>query len=188
MSTQTKQSSCVLIKEATSTHLMVDLWNLWTSSPLPRKQLLINGKWCHYAMSESMDSYRQAVGHMEVRPIRENKTQFCPRSSRIHTTIWMHHMDAEKARGKKLDGNCIRMLRVILNKSWRQHPTNQQLYGHLPPISKTIQIRRTRHSGHCWRSKDKLISDVHLWTPADRRARVGQQVRTYLQQLCTDTG
>ena len=33
---------------------------------------------------------------------------------------------------KKLDGNYTRMLRAILNKSWRQHPTKQQLYGHLP--------------------------------------------------------
>ena len=66
---------------------------------------------------------------------------------------------------KKLDGNYTRMLRVILNKSWRQHPTRHQLYGHLPPITKTIQVRRTRHAGHCWRSKDELVSDVLLWTP-----------------------
>ena len=66
---------------------------------------------------------------------------------------------------KKLDGNYIRMLWAILNKSWRQHPTRHQLYGHLPPIMKTIQIRRTRHAGHCWRSRDELISDVLLWTP-----------------------
>ena len=39
---------------------------------------------------------------------------------------------------KKLDGNYTRMLRAILNKSWRQHPTKPQLYGHLPPISKTM--------------------------------------------------
>ena len=45
---------------------------------------------------------------------------------------------------KKLDGNYTRMLRAILNKSWRQHPTRHQLYGHLPPITKTIQVRRTR--------------------------------------------
>ena len=45
---------------------------------------------------------------------------------------------------KKLDGNYKRMLRAILNKSWRQHPTRHQLYGHLPPITKTIQVRRTR--------------------------------------------
>ena len=56
------------------------------------------------------------------------------------------------------------MLRAILNKSWRQHPTRHQLYGHLPPITKTIQVKRTRHAGHCWRSRDELIRDVLLWT------------------------
>ena len=45
---------------------------------------------------------------------------------------------------KKLDGNYTRMLRAILNKSWWQHPTWHQLYGHLHPITKTIQVRRTR--------------------------------------------
>ena len=47
------------------------------------------------------------------------------------------------------------MPRAILNKSWRQHPTKHQLYDHLPPITKTIQVRRTRHAGHCWRSKER---------------------------------
>ena len=41
---------------------------------------------------------------------------------------------------KRLDGNHARMLRAILDKSWRQHPTKQQLYGHLPPITKTIKV------------------------------------------------
>ena len=40
---------------------------------------------------------------------------------------------------KKLDSNYTRMLRAI--KSWWQHPTRHQLYGHLPPITKTIQVR-----------------------------------------------
>ena len=66
---------------------------------------------------------------------------------------------------KKLDSNYTRMLRAILNKSWRQHPTRHQLYGHLPPITKTIQVRQTRHAGHCWRSRDELISDVLLCPP-----------------------
>ena len=61
--------------------------------------------------------------------------------------------------GKKLEGNYTRMLWAILNKSWRQHPTRHQLYGHLPPITKTIQVTRTRHAGHCWRSRDELISE-----------------------------
>ena len=89
---------------------------------------------------------------------------------------------------KKLDGNYTRMLRAILNKSWRQHSTRHQLYGHLPPITKTIQVRRTRHAGHCWRSRDELISDVCLWTPTLGRAKAGRPTRTYIQQLCEDTG
>ena len=80
------------------------------------------------------------------------------------------------------------MLWAILNKSWRQHPTRHQLYGHLPPITKTIPVRRTRHAGHCWRSKDELISDVLLWTPTYGRAKAGWPARTYIQQLCEDTG
>ena len=81
-----------------------------------------------------------------------------------------------------------RMLRAILNKSWRQHPTRRQLYGHLPPITKTIQVRRARHAGHCWRSKDELVSDVLLWTPTYGQAKAGRPARTYIQQLCEDTG
>ena len=89
---------------------------------------------------------------------------------------------------KKLEGNYTRMLRAILNKSWQQHPTRHQLYGHLPPITKTIQVRRTRHAGHCWRSRDELIRDVLLWIPTHGRAKAGRPARTYIQQLCEDTG
>ena len=77
---------------------------------------------------------------------------------------------------------------LILNKSWRQHPTKHQLYRHLPPITKTIQVRRARHAGHCWRSRDELISDVLLWTPTYGRAKAGRPARTYIQQLCKDMG
>ena len=89
---------------------------------------------------------------------------------------------------KKLDGNYTRMLRAVLNKSWRQHPTRHQLYDHLPPITKTFQVRRTRHAGHCWRSRDELISDVLLWTPTHGRAKAGRPARTCIQQLYEDTG
>ena len=113
---------------------------------------------------------------------RWNETQFLPGSGHIDTAIWVHYME------KKLDGNYTRMLRAILNKSWRQHPKRHQLYGHLPPITKTIQVTRTRHAGHCWRSRDELIRDVLLWTPTHGRAKAGRPVRTYIQQLCEDAG
>ena len=80
----------------------------------------------------------------------------------VGTAIWM----LIKRMAKKLDGNYTRMLRAVLNKSWWQYPIKQQLYGHLSPITKTIQVRRIRHAGHCWRSKDELISDILLWIPS----------------------
>ena len=87
-------------------------------------------------------------------------------------TTWM----LTKRLEKKLDGNYTRMLRAILNKSWRQLPTRHQLYGHQPPIAKTIHARRTRHAGHCWRIKDELIRDVVLWTPAYGQAKQDDQL------------
>ena len=89
---------------------------------------------------------------------------------------------------KKLDGNYTRMLRAILNKSWRQRPTKQQLHGHLPPITRTIQVRRTRHVGHCWRSNNELISDILLWTPSHGRAKLCPDTGYSLEDLPGETG
>ena len=97
----------------------------------------------------------------------------------------------------QIELNCVLMLSwIVWNntvltfklKSWRQHPTRCQLYGHLPPITKTIQVRRARYAGHCRRSKDELVSDVLLWTPTYGQAKAGRPARTYIQQLCEDTG
>ena len=56
--------------------------------------------------------------------------------------------------------------------------TNHDLLVHIFLISK----------GHCWRSRDDLISNVLQWTPTYGRAKAGRPVRTYIQQLCEDTG
>ena len=69
----------------------------------------------------------------------------------------------------KFDGNYTRILRTILNKSWKQQPTKQQLYGHLPPIMKTIQVKRSRHVGHSRRSRDELISDITAYIDEHRQ-------------------
>ena len=86
---------------------------------------------------------------------------------------------------KKLDGNYTRMLRAILNNLGGN---TQQSTNHMPSITKTIQVRRTRHAGHCWRSGDELISDVLLWNPVYGQAKAGRPARTYIEQLCEDIG
>ena len=89
---------------------------------------------------------------------------------------------------KSLKTNMQKMLRLLLNKSWRQHPKKQKLYDHLPFITEAIQIRQSRHAGYYLKSKDEFISDVLLWTRSYGRAKAARPARTYIQQLCADTG
>ena len=51
-----------------------------------------------------------------------------------------------------------------------------------------MQLRQTRHTGHCWRIWDELISNVLLWTSSHGRDKAGRPHRTYIQQLCADRG
>ena len=49
-----------------------------------------------------------------------------------------------------------------------------------PPttITKIIKVRWTRHAGHCWKSKNELISNILLWTPSHGQPKAGQPART----------
>ena len=71
---------------------------------------------------------------------------------------------------------------LIISCAWikNDHHSKHQCYFKvfctwLLPITKTIQVRRTRHAGHCWRSRDELISDVLLWTPTHGRSKADDQ-------------
>ena len=78
---------------------------------------------------------------------------------------------------KKIHRNYTRMLYVLLNKSWKQYSTKQQLYSHWPPISQTIQVRWV--TGHYWKSKDKLKSGIFQWTPTHGHTNVGWPAKDF---------
>ena len=116
------------------------------------------------------------------------KMQFLPSCNYASSTVWIHHTDADETQWGDLDGTAQECNELYwTNPGGSIAATSQQLFGHLPPISKTFQIKRTRHAGHCWRRKDALISDVLLWTLSHGRASVNRSARSYLEQLCTDT-
>ena len=85
---------------------------------------------------------------------------------------------------KKLDENSTRILCAILYKSWKQHPTKQQFYGHVSSISQNIQVRRIRHVGHCWRSLNELINDI-VCSATHARTCVSWLARTYINSVRT---
>ena len=100
-------------------------------------------------------------------------------------TTWM----LTKRLEKKLDGNYTRMLRAILNKSWRTTPhETPTVRAPCLPSRKLYRSDEPDTPGHFWRSKDELVSDVLLWTPTYGQAKAGRPARTYTQQLCEDTG
>ena len=72
-------------------------------------------------------------------PIRENV--IFPISSCVYTTLWMHHTDTNKIHGGKviweLHKNATSCHEEILEATVHE----KHLYGHLTPISKTIQVR-----------------------------------------------
>lgn len=89
----------------------------------------------------------------------------------------------------KLDGTYNQMLlRAILKISWRQCQTKSQLYGVIANISTILRECRMHFAGHCWWAKQKLASDLLLWTPSLGARWVGHPATTYIDQLCNDTG
>lgn len=86
----------------------------------------------------------------------------------------------------RLDGTYTRLLMCVKNISWKTHPTKEQIYGELPPITTTIARRRVIFAGHCFRAKDQAISDILLWRlPQSSR---GTRPHTYPDTISRDTG
>ena len=88
---------------------------------------------------------------------------------------------------KNPKGNYTRMLRAILNKSWKQHPTKRNLYRHLPPISQTIQVRQTTQAGHCGEVRTNSFATFSYGLLyMDIPVLAAQQ--GHIHQLCSSTG
>ena len=139
MPTHTRRNICASIKQATSPHWTVAHWNwLTTETDIDTQQAKawtaidrLSVEW----KSDLTDKMKRSFFQAAVVSILL-----------YGWTSWTLTV------AKKLDGNYTKVLQAILYKSWRQHPIKQQLYDHLPPVTKTIEVRRTRHAWHCWRS------------------------------------
>ena len=89
---------------------------------------------------------------------------------------------------KSIDGCYTRMLRMALNVSWRQHLTNEELYGNLPKISDKIREKRLRLAGHCVRHPEEEASKLIIWETQEGKRRRGRRQVTYIDNIKADTG
>ena len=78
------------------------------------------------------------------------------------------------------------MIRAIYNISWKDHISNDVVYGNLPRVSTIIRRRRLSLAGHVSRH-DEPASRVLLWSP-DSKRRVGRPRVTLKTILLEDTG
>ena len=77
----------------------------------------------------------------------------------------------------KIDGCYTRLIRIILNISWRDKISNKILYIGLPKISEVIRDRRMTIAGHCVRHNDEACHDLIFWQP--RNGNKKQRPATY---------
>ena len=94
----------------------------------------------------------------------------------------------DKSLERRINGCYTRLLRMILNVSWRDHITNVELYKELPKITDVITTRRLRIAGHCIRHDDEVAHDLILWQPTSGKSNRGRKAVTYIDNLKKDTG
>ena len=139
---------------------------------LPRKQCLINRK-RHRHTTKAYTAIDSLSIIWKSDLTDKMKCSFFQAAGRIDTatlTTWTLTKRLKKKRDGKLHKN---VAKKYWTSPWRQHPTKHQLYDHLPLITKTIQVRRTRHAGHCWRSRDEFISEYSYGPPTYGQAKAG---------------
>ena len=93
-----------------------------------------------------------------------------------------------KAMPKSINGCYTRMLRMAQNVSWRDHITNLELYGNIPPLSEKIKERRLRLAGHCLRHPELPANKVIMWEPTHDRRGPRRPTKTMLKTLIEDAG
>lgn len=153
------------------------------------------GAWM--SCSEKDINIRKAQAWTACHKMRKIWTSKLPRKTKIRLfqstveSVLLYNSETwtlTKQLEKGIDGTYTRMLRTALNVKWQQHMTNEELYGNLPKVSKRIQERRLRLSGHCIRHKEEEGSKVILWDPIHGHPNRGRRKITYINNIKADTG
>ena len=89
----------------------------------------------------------------------------------------------------RLDGMYTRMLCMAMNVSWKQHMTNEKLYGDLqvPKVTTKIAIHRLRLAGHCVRHPEEIASQLVLWQPVRGNTGRGRKTTDFIDVIKRDT-
>ena len=94
-------------------------------------------------------------------------------------------MDSNKTAGKEARTAITQECR---EQSWTSPSGNTNCTATCLLSRKLFKLDEPDMQGTAGEAGTRLISDVLLWTPIHGRAKAGRPARTYIQQLCEDTG
>ena len=88
----------------------------------------------------------------------------------------------------RLDGCYTRLLMMVKNLNWKNHPSREQIYGDIPKISEVVRYRRLNFAAHCARRLDEPVSGLVFWNPTHGRRAQGKPRLTFPKLLSLDAG
>ena len=109
---------------------------------------------------------------------------FLPNCSHIRTTVWLLYWNSNETHGDKARWELCKNAACCFEKSRKQHSTKQQLTAACHPFN----LDKQDMLGNAGKVRDKVINKIFMWTPTYGNTSVGRPAKTYILQLCGDTG
>ena len=87
----------------------------------------------------------------------------------------------------KRGGNFTKMLRAVWTNLWISTLQSSIFTTTYLPSFKKTKVWLAIHDLHCWKSREKLLIVVFIWTPTHGHTRVSRPAKTYILPLRVDT-
>ena len=131
---------------------------------------------------------RQNAHTLDVSPacLLEDQLLSCRR--REYITVWGRRLDITNKLEARLDGCYTRLLMMVLDLNWKDHPTREEIYGSLPKVSEVVRERRFNFAAHCSRRQNEPVSELVFWMSSQGNRAQGRPRLTYPKLLSQDTG
>ena len=115
--------------------------------------------------TEGVDCNWKAIDDLEAWPMRKNKTGFLPSCNFVNSTKRMHHMDANKTLGKRVDRNYLKIQRTFWTNPGRHATENSRCTAiWLPSPSKVNKTCGTLSEKLGISYKGHYSMDPYTWT------------------------
>ena len=126
-----------------------------------------------------MGCRKQDEGNIEIKYLEEPQRMpvcgNCGTSSPVIVLCGSEAWTLTKSLEKQLNGCYTRLLRMVFNVHWKEHMTNEELYGTMMRVTDKIQEHRMWFAGHNIRQvgtpSSKLILGANAWTRFKGTAR-----------------